>query len=433
MKSQFFKVAAYSSKSKNGKRSAQQIVNEAMRIAGFCNHVSKPKTPKILYGESPIDAVYKFESVKSKYVDKAARKLRKDGIFLLSGVISFPTLKVEGKLINDCITFLKEHYGSSLKSVIAHDDESEHFHLHFYCIPSADEQSVFSIESVHPGIFAKNHCKGTRNQKDVAYKRAMQQQNEVFYNKVSIKHGFLLKSVCRERISDRNEYFQHQRQIKAIKKETKRLKEKSTQLIEDHVDNRIENVHLVNQQHYLKQNEQELREKNIVLDNRELKLQVKEHKNEKLEIIRAKQITKLRNLFTEYINKITTNPISVKDKIIIKLKKESNRLMKLISEHVTSNENLKSALLKKTRKNDELTHKLEKTEKENEKLKTDYFHFKDSLSELRTNRLNVLKLLKADKIKEAINHLTHNKYIKEEHDETGYAGHTPTLGKDLCN
>jgi hypothetical protein len=420
MKSQFFKVTAYSSKSKKGKRCAQQIANEAMRIAGFCNHVLSPEKPKILYGHSPVDVVNVFKNNKDSYKDKAGRVLRKDALFLLAGIISFPDRKVDESLIEDCIKFLEKHYGSALKSVLSHSDENDHFHLHFYCVPESDKEQVFSIETVHPGILAKNRCSGSQNQKDVVYKRAMQKQNEKFYNEVSLKHGYSLKSVSRERIQDRNEYFQHQRQISALTTESKRLKQKSKQLIEKHVDNRIENVHLVNQQHYLKQNEQKLHEQTLLLVKREEKLQVKEQENAQLKITRVKQVTKLRSLFTDYINKITTNPISVKDKIIIKLKKEKVKFMKLINEQITSIENLKSALLKTKRENQSIQKKLDLSENKNSELSVDIIECKKALKAFKDSRLCVLKLIKSDKIDEAVQSLTFNRYLEESDEFQGY-------------
>ena len=52
---QFIHIETYAKVStKKGKPAMQSIVNEAMRVDGFCPHVYQPQTPQVLLGLDPL-------------------------------------------------------------------------------------------------------------------------------------------------------------------------------------------------------------------------------------------------------------------------------------------------------------------------------------------------------------------------------------------
>ena len=212
--SQFHHQEAFSQVAKKGKRSTEQIVNEVMRVEGFCNHVKVHEEPEILFGCDPRKLVYEFREVSKFLVDRGGKKLRKDALWMVGGVISSGKREASEEWLKDTIEFLKREFGSSLRAIVRHKSSEAFDHIHYYLVPTYEQGKPFSIDQVHLGLKAKNECNGNSKQKDVAYKRAMQKLNERFYQAVSIKHGYALKSVRRERIKDRNEYFQYKRQFK---------------------------------------------------------------------------------------------------------------------------------------------------------------------------------------------------------------------------
>ena len=92
--SQFIHLECYSLQTpkcpKAGSHSVKSVMAEAIREAGSCPHVLDPQPPVLLFGVDPreIEALTKIWVISS--VDAIGRKLRKDGLCLLAGVISCP-------------------------------------------------------------------------------------------------------------------------------------------------------------------------------------------------------------------------------------------------------------------------------------------------------------------------------------------------------
>ncbi len=187
---QFIRIETYAKVStKKGKPAMQSIVNEAMRVDGFCPHVYQPQTPQVLLGLDPLKLpkIALERSQKSK--DKKGRKVRKDAPLLLAGVIS---LGAESDVnfrdfLKQSIGFLRNKYGENLMSVVLHLDE-EHPHLHFYVLPSTKNGS-FSMSDIHDGIKARNECDGGYSKKANAYKHAMRKFQDSYYDEVGSKLG----------------------------------------------------------------------------------------------------------------------------------------------------------------------------------------------------------------------------------------------------
>lgn len=183
--------------------SIRDIANEAMRKKGHHPHVENPKPPEIIFGESVDEAVKAARAWAAKTTDAIGRKLRKDGLCMLCGVVSVPrSAEIDfTELKRETILFLKQQYGERLLSVVEHQDEA-HPHLHFYCVPLLNEP--FSV--LHPGYAAANEAKANNKLKgdqNRAYKAAMVDFQDLFFNSVASKFNLKRSGPKRKRLSRR--------------------------------------------------------------------------------------------------------------------------------------------------------------------------------------------------------------------------------------
>ncbi|WCE30063.1 plasmid recombination protein [Vibrio sp. SCSIO 43137] len=202
----------------------QSIVNEAMRVEGYCRHVFRPKTPEILYGLDPRQLPALALERASKTKDQLGRSIRSDAPLLLSGVISVPTDSDVDfkKFLSLSLTYLKRTYGKNLESVILHLDEV-HPHLHYYAIPSVINDR-FSMAEIHSGIKARNECKDqSYSKKANAYKKAMRQFQDDFYTQVGSKIGMTRLGPKIQRLT-RKEWKAQQAQAEALSVELSKLR-----------------------------------------------------------------------------------------------------------------------------------------------------------------------------------------------------------------
>lgn len=193
-------------------RSVSWVVDEAIRDPGAIPHIESPQGPIYLHGEPLEQLEATCESWASSMTDARGRKLRKDALCLAAGIVSAPNdidPQAWEAFKSDSLAWLKNKYGDSLRTVIEHVDES-HPHLHFYCVPQPGQR----FESVHEGKAAAaeskalGQAKGLQNQ---AYKRAMRQFQDEFFEGVGIEHGFTRLGPGKRRLT-REEWKQEQHQ-----------------------------------------------------------------------------------------------------------------------------------------------------------------------------------------------------------------------------
>lgn len=210
---QFIHIEGYArqaGKSKAGGNDIRSVSAEADRIENNCPHVEKPAAPKILYGVSASKVAKMAEEWAENSVDSRGHKLRKDGLCLLSGVISAPDdLQDWGAFKKASYLWLKEQWGDRLKSIIEHTDES-HRHIHFYAVPKPGEK----FDDIHQGkkaaALVKKQPKGVQNQ---AYIDAMRAFQDDFSERVGMKAGLTKLGPGRRRLT-REEWQAEQRQAK---------------------------------------------------------------------------------------------------------------------------------------------------------------------------------------------------------------------------
>lgn len=189
---QFFHVESYArtaGKGKAGGHTIKTVMAEATRQPDACPHVDVPSDPVLLFGCPLNEVEAKATEWAANSVDAIGRKLRKDGLCLLAGVISAPDDMSDSdwqSMKRDCIEWLLNGDGK-LVSVAEHTDEA-YRHIHFYKIPGAGER----FEVLHPGraaaaeAKAAGKAKGAQNQ---AYKKAMRGLQDDFFEQVAARYG----------------------------------------------------------------------------------------------------------------------------------------------------------------------------------------------------------------------------------------------------
>ena len=126
-------------------RSVEDILSEAGRKTGFCNHVAEPKPPIMLYG-SGLDAVReRVRTLTDGAVDRRGHRVRQDALVMLGAVMSWPVPKAatfDGGAMEAeyrrwrelVVAFCRESWGDCLVTVAEHVDE-EYPHIHAYAVP----------------------------------------------------------------------------------------------------------------------------------------------------------------------------------------------------------------------------------------------------------------------------------------------------------
>lgn len=201
---QFIHVESYArtapKSEKTGGHSIGSVMAEAMRADGACPHVETPTAPTLLFGVQPGEVEELATSWANSSTDAIGRKLRKDGLCLLAGVVSCPpTLTDEewGAFKLDAVAWLAKD--ARLVSVIEHTDEKER-HLHFYKIPQPGER----FEVLHPGRAAALMAKASgllKGEQNKAYKAAMRAYQDDFFQSVSSRHGMARIGPARRRLN----------------------------------------------------------------------------------------------------------------------------------------------------------------------------------------------------------------------------------------
>lgn len=189
---QFIHVNSYSlttpKKAKEGSHSVRTIVGEANREPGNHPHVKNPQAPILLHGK-PLEVLESTcESWASSMTDASGRKLRKDALCLVAGVVSAPAEIGEGwEAFRDAsVAWLQKKYGDQLQTVVEHVDEDQP-HIHFYVTPALGAR----FDTIHEGRAAADAIKGkgTKASREVAYSAAMTRYQDDFSEQVGLRHG----------------------------------------------------------------------------------------------------------------------------------------------------------------------------------------------------------------------------------------------------
>ena len=220
MSYQFLHVECYARQgSQQGKGprkwSAREIAAEAMREPDACPHVEQPQPPVVLYGCTPAEAAKMAHDWADGSKDAKGRKLRRDGLVMLAGVVSLPSDQRHDwpRFREATVAWLKQQYGERLRSVVEHTDEA-HPHLHFYCVPLPGER----FEVLHAGRQAaaeKARQGAKKGAQNAAYKAAMVRWQDDFAASVAANFGLARLGPGRRRLT-RKAWQAEQAQARAL-------------------------------------------------------------------------------------------------------------------------------------------------------------------------------------------------------------------------
>ncbi|WP_408913684.1 hypothetical protein [Brucella pseudogrignonensis] len=233
---QFAHVETYSRKGNaKGGQSVKWVLAEARRDEGACPHVSRPGTPKQIYGIS-LGEVERLHdelcaSVRYEVAGGKTRAVRQDQHTLFTIVCSYPVAmeQVHGNLEETRrlhewqdrnIGWLKAEYGNDLKCVVLHDDE-QFPHIHGYVIPDD-----LRCRNLHVGVAAKDaimkagpndneDSKAHNKRGDVAYRSAMSKWQDRYFEQVGLPSGLTRLGPSKRRLS-RDAWMAEQAAVKSV-------------------------------------------------------------------------------------------------------------------------------------------------------------------------------------------------------------------------
>jgi hypothetical protein len=202
---QFFNEAGYSISRAAGapsrygspgrrRYSASEILREAARVPGHCAHVAQPAPPRTLFGldahqllswcESELEP--KARSIRVSTTRLGRRRQRSDTPVLLVAVASYPGPPDP----NDAgyvawrdavIQWAIGHYGSHLRSILEHVDES-YGHLHI--VVDDEGRSVKPLMAGHRAAMEAKQERRSKAEQGAAYQHGCRQLQEEFWEAV---------------------------------------------------------------------------------------------------------------------------------------------------------------------------------------------------------------------------------------------------------
>ncbi len=228
MSYQFLHLESYArvaGKKKVGGHDLASIAAEAeRRRPEACQHIEQPQPPTLIFGCMPSEAAAAAQAWAEQANDARGHALRKDGLALAAGVISWPEDRSQEEwpaFRTDAINWLKKQYGTRLSSVVEHQDEP-FLHIHFYAVPGPGER----FDVLHPGRAAAAEAKAAgkkKGEQNTAYIDAMRQWQIDFHREVSARHGLTRLGPRRRRLT-RAEWKAEQAEAERQAKELHRIK-----------------------------------------------------------------------------------------------------------------------------------------------------------------------------------------------------------------
>ena len=223
-----------SGKGKKPKASVRDVIGEALRNEGDCNHVEVPQEPTYLVGDlgAMLAIIPEIERKAAAEKERTGRAPRKDMHVLLAGVASYPRAlavsdpKGHERWEQATVKWLREKYGDKLRAVLRHDDE-EHPHLHFMVL----DRERLNAKELHDGYAASAHLGGkaaVSKEATQLFNNAMREVQSDYYAKVGHPAGLLRDGPKRKRM-DRATY-------KAVQREARERVALDASVVQAHAD-----------------------------------------------------------------------------------------------------------------------------------------------------------------------------------------------------
>lgn len=229
---------------KGGKSgSVAYVLDEAQRLDGACPHVDDPRPPEVVWGAS-VDELRErhdaaAETCRVTLENGRQRRIRKDQNTLASIVLSYPAVLADADPAHvkdwerHAVAWLQAEYGDQLVTVVRHVDE-KHPHLHAYALPAGPEMRAASL---HPGYQAKAAAlaQGEDNKGgDRAYKAAMRQWQDRYWEQVGLPCGLARIGPGRRRLSRQQWHAEQQAAVSVLtaRKATSSVKRDAARHIE---------------------------------------------------------------------------------------------------------------------------------------------------------------------------------------------------------
>ena len=193
-----------------GKRSARDVVAEAVRASGAAPHVEQPQPPRVLHGlgaeELPLwceqlEAVARDQTVAMR--DGKARRQRSDTPILMGMVASYPGSADEGdpeyvRWRDLTATWALERYGEAVVSILEHTDEA---HGHVHVLVASKGRSVKPLHAGHAASQAVQDAGGTRKEQGIAYAAGCRALQDAYHEQVAVACGLARVGPRRRRLS----------------------------------------------------------------------------------------------------------------------------------------------------------------------------------------------------------------------------------------
>lgn len=223
------RMAKWESNEKGGWTVAD-IVAEATRQPGHCEHVDQPLPPAVIEGVDPMEIPAMISAdVKAarKELRGSGTRIRGDTRSLVTYVGSFPlpTALLDADPANreayetwkrDHIAFVKAEAaaaGAEVVSVVEHLDEGFP-HIHAYALPR--QVRGYRADAVHPGAAARTAAVAAGADPFAAYREAMEAAQNRYSEAVGAPNGLTrFGPHRRDRFPDRRAYLAHRDEITA--------------------------------------------------------------------------------------------------------------------------------------------------------------------------------------------------------------------------
>lgn len=185
-----------------GRRSARDIIGEAIRAEGDHPHVAAPRPPRVLHGVPADELLTWYEQLEdlarrqvvdavSKLGKPIKRRQRSDTPVLIGAIASYPGPADDADpgyvaWRDKVMAFARRRYGDRIVSVIEHTDEP-HGHIHILVADAG--RSIKPLMAGHGAQLAALAAGMTKKEAAAAYKSATRALQDDFYAAVSIEVG----------------------------------------------------------------------------------------------------------------------------------------------------------------------------------------------------------------------------------------------------